>query len=102
MRRLRLPAILAAVSVLTIAGVGSSASTESGLIEMMDFEELNETLLGYPNKAPPLGWFQRTDQTVHLPTGNPHLPPSPIAPAGCRGQFIKWNRIIGTTPEGPA
>jgi len=69
---------------------------------MMDFEEENETLLGYPNRLPPLGWFKRVANTAHLPATVPvGVPPSPILPAACSGQFRAWNNIIKRVPEGP-
>src|SRR4029079_7718307 len=102
MSRFRLPAILTAVSVLTVAGVGSSASTVGGMVEIMDFEAENNTLLGYPEGTPPLGWFKRVENTAHLPAVVPvGLPPSPIMPAACKGQFQAWNRVIEKTAEGP-
>jgi len=102
MRRLRLPAILIAVSALTAAGVGNSSNHASGLVQMMDFEEENETLLGYPDRQPPLGWFKRVANTAHLPASVPvGTPPNPILPAACSGQFRAWNNVIKRTPEGP-
>jgi len=102
MGRLRLAAILSAVSVMTVAGVGNSANTVGGLVQMMDFEEETEVLLGYPNQEPPLGWFKRVQNSAHLPATVPvGVPPSPILPAACSGQFRAWNSIIRKVPEGP-
>ena len=102
MGRLRLAAILSAVSVMTAAGVGNSANTVGGIVQMMDFEEATETLLGYPNLEPPLGWFKRVANSAHLPATVPvGTPPNPIIPAACAGQFHAWNNIVRRTPEGP-
>lgn len=107
MKQLKLSAILTAVSILTVAAVGQSSSTVSGDVQMMDFEEDTNTLLGYPDTETgpgPLGWFKRVANTQHLPAVIPNtkFPPNPVAPtAVCVGQMKRWNNIVSKVPEGP-
>jgi hypothetical protein len=98
MRQLKLWALLLSVSVLTIAAVGNSAPFTHGNVTLMDFENKTDTLLGYPNGTPPLGWYQRTDKTANLAAViTPQLPPSP-----CKALSVVWNIVITKVPEGTA
>ncbi len=98
MKRPRLAALLSAVTVLLLAGAVHSDSPVSGLVTLMDFEEDTDTLLGYPDGSPPLGWFVRTDNTQYVPGLIPKYPPNPFKPSNaCRGLTRSWNRILKTT-----
>jgi hypothetical protein len=96
MKRFRLAALLAVVSVLTMSGVGGSSGPTNGNVTMMDFEQNQQTLLGYPWGQPPLGWYKRTQATAHLlAIINPNVPPNP-----CRPLSQIWNLVITKVPPG--
>jgi len=102
MQRYKVPSLLLAVSVLTLAGVGNSSGSVTGVVQMMDFEKNNNTLLGYPDYQPPLGWYKRVANTQHLPAIIPNsrgVPPNPVAP--CKAYMGVWNVIVSKVPEGP-
>ncbi len=61
--------VLAATAVLTIAGAALSGPTPppAGLtVHLMDFDQVNGELLGYPDGNPPLSWYRHTRATQHL------------------------------------
>lgn len=96
MKRFPLAALLVAVSVLTLSGVGGSAGPVKGNVTMMEFEQNHQTLLGYPWGQPPLGWYKRTQATAHvLAAINPNLPPNP-----CKALGQVWNIILTKVPAG--
>ncbi len=102
MRNMKLTAVLAAVSALTLAGVGNSATPVAGLVEAQDFVSDADTLVGYPNFVP-IGYYHRIAQTIHLPAvipPNPNHPPNPNRPV-CRALGQVWNIILKKVPEGP-
>ncbi len=86
----RLWALLAMLSVLCFAGVGRTGKSVSGKVQLMDFVQQTNIVLGYPDGQPPLGWYHRTEHTQFLP-GPPsfYFPPSP-----CRGLDRAWNVIV--------
>ncbi|MBK7581496.1 MAG: hypothetical protein IPI67_14965 [Myxococcales bacterium] len=96
----KLTSTLAAVCVLTLAGVGSSAPPKSGKVRMQDFVEKTNLLLGYPDGPPqtPPGYYRRVLATLHLHgIGGPLYPPNP-----CNNLIKVYNVIIDKVPEGPA
>jgi hypothetical protein len=98
MKRRRLVALLSAVTVLVVAGAVHSDEPVSGSVTLMDFEADTDTLLGYPEGSPPLGWFVRTANTQYVPGLIPKYPPNPYKPSNaCRGLTRTWNRILANT-----
>jgi hypothetical protein len=98
MKRFRLAALLTVVSILTMSGVGGSAGPVNGNVTLMDFEQNQQTLLGYPWGQPPLGWYKRTSATAHvLAVLNPNAPPNP-----CKALSQVWNLVITKVPAGKA
>lgn len=71
---------LAAAAVLTITGAALSGPSYAPLapppgfvVHLMDYNQVNGELLGYPDGNPPLSWYRHTHATKHLPgnvTGN--------------------------------
>ncbi len=98
MKRTKLVALLFAVSILALAGIGQSSSHVAGSVKLMDFEAETETLLGYPHGAPPLGWYKRNQQTKYVPGWiNPQHPPNP-----CLILTLVWNRVLSSKMPAPA
>lgn len=101
--------VLAATAVLTIAGAAFSGPTvpPSGLtVHLMDFDQVNGELLGYPDGNPPLSWYRHTRATQHLHArvrgfglfGRRHdHPPSPCAPLS-----EVWNMAVDYERAHPA
>ncbi len=90
MKRIRIAALLTTLSILTLTAVGGSASPTKGNVTLMDFEQNQGTLLGYPWGQPPLGWYKRTQATQHLfAVINPNVPPSP-----CKALSQVWNLVL--------
>ena len=65
--------VLAATAVLTVAGVALSGPTSAPLppppglvVHLMDYNQVNGELLGYPDGNPPLSWYRHTHSTRHL------------------------------------
>lgn len=97
MVRRKLLALLVAATVFCIAGAVHSDSPVSGNVTLMDFEDTTNTLLGYPDGTPPLGWFKRVPKTKYVPAFvDPKYPPNP-----CRAWTRLWNRVL-THPKLPA
>lgn len=96
--RIKLVAVLAAVSAITIAGVGNSAGYTGGGVKLMDFDQVSEMVGGLPANASAIAYWKRTDNTANLPAvvGPPAHPPSPCVPLG-----KVWN-IILTKVKNPA
>lgn len=91
----RLWALLAMLSVLCFAGVGRTGKTVKGKVQLMDYVQQTQIVLGYPDGQPPLGWYHRTNHTQFVP-GPPsfYYPPSP-----CRGLARAWNAIVRFQPR---
>jgi hypothetical protein len=87
MRRTLLSILIASGLLM---GSAQPASTVSGAVRLMDFEDDTGVLIGYPNGQIPLGWFKRTENTNFVigPPGTQY-PPNP-----CRGLAIAWNRLV--------
>jgi hypothetical protein len=100
MKRRNLAALFSAVTVLLVAGAVHSDAPVGGNVTLMDFEEATDTLLGYPDGTPPLGWFVRTANTQYVPGLIPKHPPNPFKPSNaCRGLTRSWNRILLSTAD---
>lgn len=98
MKRFQLAALLTVVSILTMSGVGGSAGPVNGNVTLMDFEQNQQTLLGYPWGQPPLGWYKRTNSTaLLLAIINPNAPPNP-----CKALGQVWNVVLTKVPPGKA
>lgn len=98
MKRFRLAALLTVVGILTMSGVGGSAGPVNGNVTLMDFEQNQQTLLGYPWGQPPLGWYKRTNATaLVLAIINPNVPPNP-----CKALSQVWNIVLTKIPPGKA
>lgn len=97
MPNLKLTALLTAVGVLTVAGVGSSASQKQAVVKLQDFVRKENTMIGYPGTEISPGYFKRLENTVHLPgIGGPNYPPNP-----CNAHISVYNKILQNVPEGP-
>ena len=66
--------VLAASAVLTITGAALSGPSSAPLpappgfvVHLMDYNQVNGELLGYPDGNPPLSWYRHTPATRHLP-----------------------------------
>jgi hypothetical protein len=101
MKRRSITALFSAVTVLLVAGAVHSDAPVKGNVTLMDFESATETLLGYPDGTPPLGWFVRTENTQYVPGLIPKYPPNPSQPLAnsCRGLTRSWNRILMRTAD---
>jgi hypothetical protein len=90
MMRSKIAALLTAAVVVLGAGAVRSDTVVLGNVTLMDFETNTNTLLGYPDGQPPLGWFVRT-QATKLNAGwvNPQVPPNP-----CRSLTMVWNIVL--------
>ena len=97
MQRFKLVAMLAAVSVFTLAGVGNSASFTAGNVKLMDFDTASDMVGGLPANASAIAYWKRTENTANLPAvvGPPTVPPSPCLPLR-----KVWNIIRTKVPGG--
>jgi hypothetical protein len=96
--RIKLVAVLAAVSAFTLAGVGNSAGYTGGPVKLADFDQASEMLGGFPANASAIAYWHRTDNTANLPAvvGPPVFPPNPCVPLS-----KVWN-IIRVKVKNPA
>lgn len=97
MRNLKVTALLAAVGVLTLAAVGSSAPNKQAIVKLQDMLRKENTLVGYPGTEIAPGYFKRLENTEHLPgVGGPNYPPNP-----CNAHISVYNKILQNVPPGP-
>jgi hypothetical protein len=89
MRR-KLLAFVSATALLYLSGAAQPTSSHTHVVKIMDYDRTTDVVAGYPNGEPPLGWYQRTSETQHLPAlVGPFFPPNP-----CKGLIIAWNQLL--------
>lgn len=98
MRTMKLTTLLAAVGILTIAGVGNSAGQTEAVVKMQDFVRKDNLLVGYVGGGTEvnLGYLKRLENTAHLPgIAGPNYPPNP-----CNAHIKVYNVILDKVPAG--